>query len=43
MQTKKMFQCKIEELPVIGEFVVESARKDMADFSGFSPVFTSSL
>ena len=37
---KKLFQCKFEELPVIGEFVVDSARKDIADFSSFSPVFT---
>lgn len=42
MTTKKMFQCKYEDLPVIGEFVVESARRDLADFSGFSPVFTPS-
>ncbi|MDR0613534.1 MAG: hypothetical protein LBG45_08695 [Dysgonamonadaceae bacterium] len=36
---KRLFQCKFEELPVIGQFVVDSARKDIADFSGFSPVF----
>jgi hypothetical protein len=40
MKTKKIFPCKFEDLPVIGEFVVGSARRDMADFSGFSPVFT---
>jgi hypothetical protein len=40
MKTKKLFKCKFEELPVVGEFVVGSARRDMADFSGYSPVFT---
>jgi hypothetical protein len=42
MKTKKLFQCKFEELPTIGEFAVGSARRDIADFSGFSPVFTPS-
>jgi hypothetical protein len=40
MRTKKLFQCKFEDLPTIGEFAVGSARRDLADFSDFSPVFT---
>jgi hypothetical protein len=36
----KIFSCKIEELPVIGEFVVNSVEKDINDFSSYSPVFT---
>lgn len=39
---KRLFHCKIEDVPVIGEFVTGSARKDIADFSSFSPVFTAS-
>jgi ribosomal protein S7 len=40
MKTKKMFPCKIEDLPVIAETIVGSARRDIADFSDFSPEFT---
>jgi hypothetical protein len=40
MTTKKLFPCKIEDLPVIAETVVGSARRDIADFSAFSPEFT---
>jgi hypothetical protein len=36
----KKFQCKIEDLPVIGEFLVSSVRKDLSDFAGFSSMFT---
>jgi hypothetical protein len=39
MKAKRVFKCKAEELPVIGEFLVEAVRRDMAEFSGFSPVF----
>jgi hypothetical protein len=39
MMTKK-FQCKIEDLPVIGEFLLSSVKKDMKDFSSFSSMFT---
>jgi hypothetical protein len=42
MTTKRLFKCKSEELPVIGEFLLSSLRKDLADFSSFSPVFTES-
>jgi hypothetical protein len=39
MMTKK-FQCKIEDVPVIGEFLLSSVKKDMKDFSSFSSMFT---
>lgn len=39
--TKKKFQCRIEELPVIGEFVLSSVLTDLVDFQNFSPRFTS--
>ena len=39
--TKQLFSCRVEELPVIGEFILSSAETDLADFSDFSPVFTS--
>ncbi|MDR2681194.1 MAG: hypothetical protein LBC47_10335 [Tannerella sp.] len=39
MKTKKLFKCKFEDLPTIGEFAVGSAKRDLADFSGFSLVF----
>jgi hypothetical protein len=38
--SNRIFSCKIEDVPVIGEFVVSSAEKDIADFNGYSPVFT---
>lgn len=37
---KKKFPCKLEELPVIAGFILQSVRKDLADFSGFSSMFT---
>lgn len=37
---KKNFPCKFEELPIIGGFILQSARQDLADFSAFSTVFT---
>ncbi|MDR2652216.1 MAG: hypothetical protein LBC68_07880 [Prevotellaceae bacterium] len=39
MSTKK-FTCKIEEVPVIGEFIVNNAERDISDFNNYSPVFT---
>jgi hypothetical protein len=36
----KIFSCKIEDVPVIGEFIVNSAEKDIDDFNSYSPVFT---
>jgi hypothetical protein len=39
MSTKK-FPCRIEEIPVFGEFVVSSAEKDINDLNGYSPLFT---
>ncbi|MDR3245769.1 MAG: hypothetical protein LBT50_04985 [Prevotellaceae bacterium] len=38
--TTKKFPCKIEELPTIGEFILECVRKDFADFSSYSFLFT---
>jgi hypothetical protein len=32
----KNFPCKLEEVPVIGEFIVGSAERDIDDFSGYS-------
>jgi hypothetical protein len=37
---KKIFYYKIEDLPVIGEFVLNSLRRDIADFNDFSSMFT---
>lgn len=39
--TKQLFPCRVEELPIIGGFIVSNAEKDLADFSSFSPLFTS--
>jgi hypothetical protein len=39
MSTKK-FPCKVEEVPVIGEFVVNSAERDINDFNSYSSLFT---
>jgi hypothetical protein len=38
--TKKTFPVKLEELPVIGEFILRALKKDLKDFSSFSSVFT---
>ena len=40
MKTNKLFPCRIEELPVIGDFLLNSAKRDLSDFEGFSPMFT---
>jgi hypothetical protein len=37
---KKLFHGKIDDLPVIAEFVLESLERDIKDFSAYSPVFT---
>lgn len=39
---KKKFPCRLDELPAIGRFVLDSFRKDLADFSGFSIKFSPS-
>jgi hypothetical protein len=36
----KKFQCKIEDVPVLADFLVSSVKKDISDFSGFSSKFT---
>jgi hypothetical protein len=36
----KKFQCKIEDLPVMGEFLLNSVKEDLNDFINFSSVFT---
>ena len=37
---KKAFQCKIEELPTIGGFLVNNVQRDLSDFANYSPLFT---
>ncbi len=37
---QRTFNCKDEELPVIGNYVAFSVNRDIADFTAFSPVFT---
>lgn len=36
------FNCKDEELPVVAKFVAFSLKRDLADFTAFSPMFTTS-
>jgi hypothetical protein len=38
--SNKKFPCKTEEVPVIGEFIVNSAEQDIRDFNSYSSVFT---
>lgn len=33
------YNCKDEELPVVGGFVLDSFKKDLVDFTAFSPLF----
>jgi len=40
---QKSFPCKVEELPVIGEFILNSVEKDLSDFSSFSPKFNTAF
>jgi hypothetical protein len=40
MKKKRLFQCSISDLPVVGEFLLESMSRDINDFSGYSPMFT---
>ncbi|MDR0843668.1 MAG: hypothetical protein LBN71_00465 [Tannerella sp.] len=40
MKTQKLFRGKFEDLPVIGEFILDSTSRDMADFSGYSSLFS---
>ncbi|MDR2040997.1 MAG: hypothetical protein LBP98_01610 [Tannerella sp.] len=42
MKKKRLFQCSISDLPVIGEFLLESLGRDINDFSAYSPLFTTS-
>lgn len=37
---EKKFNCKMEDVPVITGFALESLDKDLADFANFSPIFT---
>jgi hypothetical protein len=37
---KKTFYYKVEDLPLIGEFILNSLRRDINDFNKFSPIFT---
>jgi len=36
----RLFNCKDEELPVVAKFVAFSLKRDLADFTAFSPKFT---
>lgn len=36
------FNCKDEELPVVAKFVAFSLKRDLADFTSYSPTFTTS-
>jgi hypothetical protein len=38
--TTKKFSFKIEELPIVGEFILERVSKDIADFLAYSSLFT---
>jgi hypothetical protein len=42
MRKKRLFQCSISDLPVLGEFLLESLGRDINDFSNYSPLFTTS-
>jgi hypothetical protein len=42
MKKKRLFHCSISDLPVIGEFLLESLSRDVNDFSAYSPLFTTS-
>ncbi|MDR2041079.1 MAG: hypothetical protein LBP98_02020, partial [Tannerella sp.] len=42
MKTKRLFNCSISDLPVIGEFLLESLSRDINEFNGYSPMFTTS-
>jgi hypothetical protein len=41
MKSLKEFRCNNEELPVIGDFVSFSVKRDLVDFTAFSPKFDS--
>jgi len=38
----RSFNCKDEELPIVAKFVAFSLKRDLADFTAFSPKFTTS-
>lgn len=37
---KKEFNCSMEEMPTIADFVLASLTRDLADFTAYSPLFT---
>ncbi|HBX46142.1 hypothetical protein [Limibacterium fermenti] len=37
---RKYFSCKIEELPVIADFLLDNLTRDLADFTAYSPLYT---
>jgi hypothetical protein len=37
--SKKVFPFKIEELPVVGDFLLSSYGRDLSDFVAYSPIF----
>ena len=38
-ETKLLIQCRIEEVPTIGGFLINSITTDLADFTAFSPIY----
>jgi vacuolar-type H+-ATPase subunit D/Vma8 len=38
--SKQIFQCRLEELPIIGGFLLERVKQDLNEFNTYSPVFT---
>jgi hypothetical protein len=43
IKIKKMFQGRVDDLPVIAEFVSESLERDLPDFNAYSPRFNTAL
>ena len=39
MLIKRLFTCRIEEIPTIARFIIDSLTADLADFAAFSPDF----
>ncbi|MDR0604863.1 MAG: hypothetical protein LBG80_11230 [Bacteroidales bacterium] len=37
---KKKFQCRVEDLPMLGLFILSSLKQDINDFAKFSSIFT---
>lgn len=38
--SERKFKCKLEEVPVVSDMLIASLRKDLAEFTGFSPQFS---